>query len=178
MIKDVIMRDMAHQTWGGHVGSIRRSERPTACAALPCRLALSVNGHDGSSRIFAPNVGFSRVPVSLLNPEGKLLIFYGSLGGNRVVMVPKFAGDRSMFRWLYPKDGGPKEHLPIIATVLRHRAVHLVNGASKGKRGGREIPMAKDLRQALIELQRSNQPLLKIGSFSANAISAIHRRLW
>ena len=32
-------------------------------------------------------------------------------------------------------------------------AIHLVNGASKGKRGGREIPMAKDLRQALVELQ-------------------------
>ena len=31
--------------------------------------------------------------------------------------------------------------------------IHLVNGASKGKRGGREIPMSKDLRQALIELQ-------------------------
>jgi integrase/recombinase XerD len=31
--------------------------------------------------------------------------------------------------------------------------IHLVNGASKGKRGGREIPMAKDLRQALVELQ-------------------------
>ena len=32
-------------------------------------------------------------------------------------------------------------------------AIHLVNGASKSKRGGREIPTAKDLRQALIELQ-------------------------
>jgi integrase len=31
--------------------------------------------------------------------------------------------------------------------------IHLVNGASKGKRGGREIPIAKDLRQALVELQ-------------------------
>ena len=31
--------------------------------------------------------------------------------------------------------------------------IHLVNGASKGKRGGREIPMAKDLRRALVELQ-------------------------
>jgi integrase/recombinase XerD len=31
--------------------------------------------------------------------------------------------------------------------------IHLVNGASKGKRGGREIPMANDLRQALVELQ-------------------------
>ena len=31
--------------------------------------------------------------------------------------------------------------------------IHLVNGASKGKRGGRKIPMAKDLRQALVELQ-------------------------
>jgi len=31
--------------------------------------------------------------------------------------------------------------------------IHLVNGASKGKRGGREIPMAKDLQQALVELQ-------------------------
>jgi integrase len=31
--------------------------------------------------------------------------------------------------------------------------IHLVNGASKGKRGGREIPMAKDLRQALVEFQ-------------------------
>jgi integrase/recombinase XerD len=30
--------------------------------------------------------------------------------------------------------------------------IHLVNWASKGKRGGREIPMAKDLRQALVEL--------------------------
>jgi hypothetical protein len=32
-------------------------------------------------------------------------------------------------------------------------AIHLVNGASKGKRGGREIPMAKDLRQSVVELQ-------------------------
>ena len=31
--------------------------------------------------------------------------------------------------------------------------IYLVNGASKGKRGGREIPMVKDLRQALVELQ-------------------------
>jgi integrase len=30
--------------------------------------------------------------------------------------------------------------------------IHLINGVSKGKRGGREIPMAKDLRQALVEL--------------------------
>ena len=35
--------------------------------------------------------------------------------------------------------------------------IHLVNGASKGKRGGREILMAKDLRQALVELQAFKQ---------------------
>jgi integrase/recombinase XerD len=32
-------------------------------------------------------------------------------------------------------------------------AIHLSNGASKGRRGGREIPMAKDLREALVALQ-------------------------
>src|SRR6516225_1087205 len=36
--------------------------------------------------------------------------------------------------------------------------IHLVNGASKGKRGGREIPVAKDLRQALVELQAFKPP--------------------
>jgi hypothetical protein len=35
--------------------------------------------------------------------------------------------------------------------------IHLVNGASKGKRGGREIPMAKDLRQAFLELQETGR---------------------
>lgn len=30
--------------------------------------------------------------------------------------------------------------------------IDLVKGASKGKRGGRQIPMAKDLREALVEL--------------------------
>jgi hypothetical protein len=56
--------------------------------------------------------------------------------------------------------------------------IHLVNGASKGKRGGREIPMAKDLRQAFLELQALSRPLLKIGSSSASAISAFCRKLW
>ena len=33
----------------------------------------------------------SRVPVSLLNPEGKILIFYGSFGVTaNFAMVPKF----------------------------------------------------------------------------------------
>ena len=36
--------------------------------------------------------------------------------------------------------------------------IHLVNGASKGKRGGHEIPMAKDLRQTLVELQAFKPP--------------------
>jgi len=35
--------------------------------------------------------GYSRVPVSLLNPEGKILIFYGSFGVTaNFAMVPKF----------------------------------------------------------------------------------------
>jgi integrase len=36
--------------------------------------------------------------------------------------------------------------------------IHLVNGASKGKHGGREIPMAKDLRQALVETRYRHFP--------------------
>jgi len=35
----------------------------------------------------------------------------------------------------------------------------------KGKRGGREIPMAKDRGKPSSNSRRSNQPLLKIGSF-------------
>jgi integrase/recombinase XerD len=56
--------------------------------------------------------------------------------------------------------------------------IHLVNGASKGKRGGREIPMAKDLRQALVELPafRSGAPEDRI-IFSERAIGILPKAL-
>jgi integrase len=33
--------------------------------------------------------------------------------------------------------------------------LHLSNGASKGKRGGRSVPLNKELREALVELKRT-----------------------
>jgi hypothetical protein len=48
----------------------------------------------------------SRVPVSLLNPEGKILIFYGSFGVTaNFAMVPKFEesakkSTRELVKWV------------------------------------------------------------------------------
>ena len=49
---------------------------------------------------------YSRVPVSLLNPEGKILIFYGSFGVTaNFAMVPKFEetakkSTRRLVKWV------------------------------------------------------------------------------
>ena len=61
---------------------------------------------EADARIPLDNDKSSRVPVSLLNPEGKILIFYGSFGPTaNFAMVPKFEesakkSTRELVKWV------------------------------------------------------------------------------
>jgi integrase/recombinase XerD len=53
-------------------------------------------------------------------------------------------------------------------------AIELHDKASKGKNGGREIPLHPDLRAALVALAGGNKPTAPLGSFVASWMAPWH----